>query len=479
MEPALRVALEAVHASPVRAVMHVTGGAAQSLGWVMAVPGASRTLLEARVPYAREAMVDLLGKEPAQYVDARCARRLARAAYARGVRLSPPSGDDARHVVGLGCTCALASVPPKKGAHRCVVATFGLRGAAEYSLVLEKDARDRWEEDGLASRLVVHALAEAAELSRAASRATESADKHSPSGNDHLENLLAPHLVPGDALETNFSETLIARAGGIEYSPSDDHRSPGDKDPRTRSRVPFEWLARGDGELVELTDGEVTAADALPGGATAKPLVLPGSFNPLHDGHRGMLAAALKLRAGHRPAFELAVTNADKGTMPVEEVMRRAEQFRRRSRSPPSGDGGSDSDARDLDARDSDSDLEDEGFARLILTRSPLFSGKAALMPGATFVVGHDTAVRLVMPKYYGGEAGMLRAFAAIRKRGCSFLVAGRLAAAGDDDATGARRFLTLADVDVPAPLRDLFEEIPGFREDVSSTEIRAEEGRE
>ena len=44
---------------------------------------------------------------------------------------------------------------------------------------------------------------------------------------------------------------------------------------------------------------------------------------------------------------------------------------------------------------------------------------------------------------------------------------------------SGARRFLTLADVDVPAPLRDLFEEIPGFREDVSSTEIRAEEGRE
>ena len=43
MEPALRVALEAVHASPVRAVVHVTGGAAQSLGWVMAVPGASRT----------------------------------------------------------------------------------------------------------------------------------------------------------------------------------------------------------------------------------------------------------------------------------------------------------------------------------------------------------------------------------------------------------------------------------------------------
>jgi hypothetical protein len=32
MEPALRLAIELVHASPVRAVLHVSGGAAQSLG---------------------------------------------------------------------------------------------------------------------------------------------------------------------------------------------------------------------------------------------------------------------------------------------------------------------------------------------------------------------------------------------------------------------------------------------------------------
>ena len=61
MEPALRAAVEAVHASPVRAVLHVSGGAAQSMGWIMSVPGASRTLIEARVPYQRESMMDVLG----------------------------------------------------------------------------------------------------------------------------------------------------------------------------------------------------------------------------------------------------------------------------------------------------------------------------------------------------------------------------------------------------------------------------------
>ena len=117
MEPALRVALEAVHASPMRAVLHVTGGAAQSLGWVMAVPGASRTLLEARVPYARESMVDTLGTEPKQYVSAQTARDLARTAYTRGVRLSPPSGrggDDHRASWAWGARARWPASPRRR-----------------------------------------------------------------------------------------------------------------------------------------------------------------------------------------------------------------------------------------------------------------------------------------------------------------------------------------------------------------------------
>lgn len=40
----------------------------------------------------------------------------------------------------------------------------------------------------------------------------------------------------------------------------------------------------------------------------------------------------------------------------------------------------------------------------------PLYSAKAELLPGSTFVVGHDTAIRLVNPKYYGGHDGMVAA---------------------------------------------------------------------
>ena len=374
MEPALRVALEAVHASPVRAVLHVTGGAAQSLGWVMAVPGASRTLLEARVPYAREAMVDLLGHEPKQYVSPQTARDMARVAYKRGVRLTPP-GQSARHVVGVGSTCALASVPPKRGEHRCVVAAYGVHGVVEYTLAMEKGRRDRWDEDGLASRLVVQALADAAADADADAASVDVATPASrrSSRRDLVDD---PNVLgAGDSLT-------------IEREPIVD---------------PIEWLTSGAGDLVELTDGVPTAIGAVPPNA----LVLPGSFNPLHDGHRGVLAAASRVRPGCVPAYELAVTNADKGTLPVEEVRRRAAQF--------TGDVGGDFESTSASTS-----------TRLIITRAPLFATKAALMPGATFVIGQDTAIRLVMPKYYGGEARMMRAFEEIRAHGCSFVVAGR-----------------------------------------------------
>ncbi|MEI6181471.1 MAG: hypothetical protein WCP31_12000, partial [Chloroflexales bacterium] len=110
------------------------------------------------------------------------------------------------------------------------------------------------------------------------------------------------------------------------------------------------------------------------------------------------------------------------------------------------------------------------GRHTLVLSRAPLFVQKAALFPGRAFVLGYDTATRLVAPRYYGGEAGMLAALATLRQAGCRFLVAGRLAEG---------RFATLADLTLPAGYAAMFTAIPEtrFREDISSTELRARGG--
>jgi nicotinamide mononucleotide (NMN) deamidase PncC len=161
--------------------------------------------------------------------------------------------------------------------------------------------------------------------------------------------------------------------------------------------------------------------------------LLSGSFNPLHCGHETLLRVAtayLRLPG----AYELPVVNADKPPLPRNEIERRVAQFRRWP---------------------------------AVLTRVPLFRQKVEVFPGCTFVVGYDTAVRLVDPRYYGGAPGRDAALDAIRACGCRFLVAAR-----PMPGEGVR---TLTDVPVPPEFADMFVELPRseFMLDLSSTELR------
>jgi hypothetical protein len=58
----------------------------------------------------------------------------------------------------------------------------------------------------------------------------------------------------------------------------------------------------------------------------------------------------------------------------------------------------------------------------VLVTSSPLFTQKAQLVPGSTFVVGHDTAIRLVMVKYYDDSHTQVRQVTMLRKGTCHAL---------------------------------------------------------
>ena len=166
-------------------------------------------------------------------------------------------------------------------------------------------------------------------------------------------------------------------------------------------------------------------------------VLLSGAYRPLHRGHVALGEAAADF-LGREVVYELPLVNADKAPISLREAQRRAAQFAAR--------------------------------APLALTRAPLFAAKAALFPGAVFVVGADTAERLIDERFYGhSRSGMEAALAAIAASGCALLVAGRRVGG---------RYLTLDDLAarIPAPYRGLFRALPEslFRADVSSTEIRA-----
>ncbi|MCE9567526.1 MAG: hypothetical protein K8U57_36465 [Planctomycetes bacterium] len=162
--------------------------------------------------------------------------------------------------------------------------------------------------------------------------------------------------------------------------------------------------------------------------------LLSGSFNPLHHGHIE-LAAVAAIRLGVPVHFELSIANADKPELPPEEVDRRAAQF--------------------------------AGVGPLWVTRAPTFEAKADLFPGAAFVLGWDTAVRVIDPKYYGGIDGRNSAMRKLLSCGCRFVVAGRVDVSGvfrvwdgsDLSEEFAALFVALTEAD--------------FRADVSSTQLR------
>ncbi|MEC8647078.1 MAG: hypothetical protein VXY00_08890, partial [Candidatus Latescibacterota bacterium] len=184
-------------------------------------------------------------------------------------------------------------------------------------------------------------------------------------------------------------------------------------------------------DLVEIADTGAVSVDVERSGR----LLYPGSFNPLHEGHCKLAAAASAL-SGRPVTLEISVQNVDKPPLERSELKERIEAM--------------------------------YGHYTVCLTREPTFFGKAAHFDAPHFAIGCDTAVRLVDEKYYErGVEGMKQSLEALRDRGVHFWVAGR-------SIEGTYR--TLDDVAIPASVRSLFSSIPesAFRMDLSSTEIRA-----
>ncbi|HEY1259802.1 MAG TPA: hypothetical protein VGF34_11180 [Stellaceae bacterium] len=267
-DAAWRPLISAVHASGRKAALAVTGGGSGAIGELLRVPGGSRLLIEAQVPYDEQALQTFLGFAPAQACSADTAIAMARTARARIARLVPAGIE----VVGLGATAALVSDRPRRGEHRFHLAFANAAGIAHCTCVLAKGRRDRAAEEDLVSRAILLMLARACGISAPSPQSLIDADEH-------------------------YEETVGTAADTIDR-----------------------LLAGALDRVTVQPDGQMTLSAPPPS------VLFPGSFNPVHDGHVLLARVAEELR--QQPlAFEISVTNVDKPPLEGETVRRRLAQF--------------------------------------------------------------------------------------------------------------------------------------------------------
>ena len=340
--------------------MAVTGGGASAIARLLSVPGASKTLLEASVPYNASALAAFLRAVPDQACSARTARQMAMAAYARGLSLVGEAP-----LLGLGATAALATDRKRRGEDRCFIALQGRAATRELSMTLD-GALNRAQQEEVCSDAIIGQLALALGLEA------------------------EPTPVKEQALRVQEAEAPWQAL--LQDKPATDAR-----------------------EKVQA--------------------LLPGAFDPLHDGHLGM-ARLGEARLGCRVHLEISVRNVDK---------------------PP------------LDYLDMADRRQAAGSQPLVFTNAPTFLEKARLFPGAVFLVGADTLRRISEPRYYGSRGARDAAIDEIAALGNRFLAFGRL-------LNG--RFQSPAELDMTPTLAALCDAVAerDFRLDLSSSRLRRDE---
>lgn len=354
-----------LHASDWKGVFYITGGGIQLLTQLTSTPGASHTVLDARIPYSRQALDSMLVGQFEQAASEQTARALACRAYVDGANFG-----NHQPRFGLGITAALDTNRPRRGTVRAYVALH-TRNRTQVTTVLFDGINGRTKQEV------------------------------------YLTEVAWAKLVWGLGLASDAYPDL---------------------DSRYQIATP---------ELEKLLQSDRGHALGVESNT-----FLPGSFNPLHDGHRKMRAIG-EATLGELVQYELCVRAVDKLPLDFLALEERRTQFT---------------------------------AAEFVLSNLATFREKIQHYRKSkpiTFLVGVDTVIRIADPAYYQSHANQSsstvsrdRFFLELIESGTKFLVFGR---------TMKGRFQTLEDLNLPPQLRQVCLGVSEaeFRMDVASSAIR------
>ena len=106
--------IERIQSSGYQSVWAVTGGGVAAIHCMLAHPGASRFVLDIRIPYSSEALESFLGEHPESSCSSDTVRKLAEAAFRQAAKSSGKP-------LAVACTAALQTNRERKGEDRAYI----------------------------------------------------------------------------------------------------------------------------------------------------------------------------------------------------------------------------------------------------------------------------------------------------------------------------------------------------------------------
>lgn len=300
----------------VKATIITTGGGSGIFPALLEAGGGSNTLLAGIIPYSIQETINILGGVPDKAVSLVTARSLAMAAYQKSLKLKEGGYD----VVGIACSASLQRVPSEREGreHQVHVALQAKDWAHCSSLTFNKyeglsaESVRKLEED-IVTAMIMNELALGC----------------------GLNDFYPIDRMVGDFTQEEFHSKELGEilSGERKYS----------------------VFLNG----VVLPDGVIENNDNY--------ALLPGSFNPFHEGHAEMLKI-VSGKTGKKCLPEISLVNADK---PATDFISIRDRLRKMGRP-------------------------------TVITNAPTFVNKSQVFPGISFIVGHGAYLRILNPKYAG-----------------------------------------------------------------------------
>ena len=151
--------IKKIHQSPFKVTIVSSGGGTEAISSLLQVPGASNTILESYIPYAKESMDAYLNKKPDHYCSMQTCLSMAANAYKSCSKIA--SETKSKYLIGISITASLATTYTKIGDHKFYIVLQTSSYTKSVACILKKNTRSRKEEEELIANYVMHLLGEA------------------------------------------------------------------------------------------------------------------------------------------------------------------------------------------------------------------------------------------------------------------------------------------------------------------------------